>query len=114
MTLPNLSKGYSLKGYLGLSYFNEEGEQIPITAEEFQEFIPVIQTAFPNGFTIYYSLGGSSHNGEPYTQQTRVLEVVVSKKELKKSLRKFNRVLDTYDELFHKTGKFWTITKTLF
>ena len=103
--------GYALKAYLGLSYYNDQGQKIIITEEEFNSFIPTIASYFPDGFTIYEATGGFSYNGQTVTERTKVLEVVVPLKNYKYSLAIFSKLVDTYSVQFKQLSEFWTYNK---
>ena len=102
--------GYNLRGYLGQTYVDSEGNIIQITPEQFAEFIPVIAAAFPDGFTIYDALGGyyDSVLKKTVTERTKVLEVVVDQATGKDSIRTFQKVMNTYTVQFHQSGEFYT------
>jgi len=102
--------GLSLRGYLGLSYIDSQGQVIPITEEEFATFIPVIAAAFPDGFTIYDANGGyyDSVLQKTVVEKSKVLEIVVGKEGVKKSISDFALLMDTYTTKFHQSGQFWT------
>src|SRR3989338_3678377 len=83
------TSGFSMKGYLGLTFTNSEGEQVPITPEEFNLFVEQVAAVFPDGFTIYDAVGGFSFEGQTFIEPTKVLEVVAAKRGFRRSLRKF-------------------------
>jgi hypothetical protein len=111
----DFEKGYSLKGYLGLTRLNSQGEQVVITEEEFRDFVKThISTTFPEGFTIYMATGGYSYNGESYIEPTNVLEVVLPKEGRHESILKFKELINLYSKLFNQSGEFITMTSTGF
>ena len=97
-------------------YINEQGEVVAITEAEFDEFIPVIAKAFPNGFTIYDATGGYYDSGlqKTITERSKVLEIVVPKSGSKKSIRSFAKIMNEYTKRFKQSGQFWTKAKCEF
>lgn len=107
---PILEAGFSLRGYLGMSYINSEGQKVCITEEEFATFMPIIATSFPDGFTIYDAKGGyyDSVLKKTVMEPSKVLEVIISQTGAKKSIVTFANLMDTYTIMFKQSGTFWT------
>lgn len=106
----SLTIGFSLRGYLGLTYLNSEGEIVYITEEEFANFVPIIAAAFPNGFTIFDSKGGYYDTilQKTVIEPSKVLEIVINEKCSKKSIISFANLMDSYTIMFKQSGVFWT------
>lgn len=106
-----LVSSYSLRAYLGQTYTDDQGNEVPIPPAEWDAFVKVIAETFPNGFTIYDAVGGYAYDGQTFIEPTKVLEVVVPKAGSCKEIRKFARLVDLFTIRFNQQSQFWTLSK---
>lgn len=108
-TICNTEKSYQFKAYLGLTYL-DNGTVVSIT--NFDDFIPVIADAFPEGFTLYDGTGGYQFEGKTFTEPNKILEIVITEKIFEESYRKFTKLLRQYSEQYRQFSEFYTVTET--
>ncbi len=110
-TCVSFTKGYSFRAYLGQTYTNDEGQEVPIPPEEWDAFVLVIAATFPGGFTIYDATGGYQYQGTTFTEPTKVLEVIVPRKGSRDQVLAFSGLVNRYTEQFNQSSQLWTSNK---
>jgi hypothetical protein len=105
-----LHNGIIFRGYLGLSYIDEDGNIIDITDFEFDsQFVPLVANAYPDGFTIYSSAqGGYKYQGVTEVENVNILEIVVPNVDLAAQTQKFYDLVHQYTIIFFQKSEFWT------
>lgn len=104
-------RGYSIKCYLSLKKTNTNGEDVFITDDEFKDFIKShIASVFPDGFTVYTTIGGFKKNGITLIEPTNILEVLTMKECRYETINKFSELIKKYSEKFGQCPELITVS----
>lgn len=114
MKLCNTDNGYVMKAYLGLTYIDSSGQTVIITEQMFNEFVPTIASAFPNGFTIFNSVGGYQFEGTTFIEPSKVLEIITPKDNFIVEYKKFVNLVRQYSQQFFQQSELYTVQETFY